>query len=188
MLESLFNKVAGFLCWILFSIKLQASCVEVSFNTIEGLLAYKVIKKRLQHRKPATLLKSLQHRCFPVNITKFLITPFLTKHLRWLVLSEPEKKFQKTKVSEGVCKGNSGLKWVHTIVFTENLWTDASHFVNYPGTEEAVTHRYCIKEVFKSSDVFRTLSNFYDETFPDSFFKGAFRTLPKLCDWAFLRK
>ena len=97
MLESLFNKVAGFLCWILFSIKLQASCVEVSFNTIEGLLAYKVIKKRLQHRKPATLLKSLQHRCFPVNITKFLITPFLTKHLRWLVLSEPEKKFQKTK-------------------------------------------------------------------------------------------
>ena len=160
------------------------------FNKIEGLLAYKVIKKRLQHRKPATLLKSLQHRCFPVNITKFLITPFLTKHLRWLVLSEPEKNFQKAKVSDvfrAYVKGT--VDWNGFIqLFQKNLWKDASHFVNYLGTEEAVTRRYCIKEVFKSNDVFRTLSNFCDETFPDSFFKGAFRTLPKLCDWAFLPK
>ena len=32
--------------------------------------------------RPATLLKKkLWHRCFPVNLTKFLRTPFLTEHL-----------------------------------------------------------------------------------------------------------
>ena len=29
---------------------------------------------------------SLQHRCFPVNFVKFLSAPFLTEHLRWLLL------------------------------------------------------------------------------------------------------
>ena len=28
----------------------------------------------------------LRHRCFPVNFVKFLRTPFLTEHLRWLLL------------------------------------------------------------------------------------------------------
>ena len=37
--------------------------------------------------KPATLLKKrLWHRCFSVNFAKFLRTPFLTEHLRWLLL------------------------------------------------------------------------------------------------------
>ena len=37
--------------------------------------------------RPATLLKKrLWHRCFTVNSTKFLRTPFLTEHLRWLLL------------------------------------------------------------------------------------------------------
>ena len=41
---------------------------------------------------PATLLKKrLWHRCFPVNFAKFLIAPFLTEHLRWLLLSFPLK-------------------------------------------------------------------------------------------------
>ena len=30
--------------------------------------------------------KKLWHRCFPVNLAKFLRTPFLTEHLRWLLL------------------------------------------------------------------------------------------------------
>ena len=35
----------------------------------------------------ATSLKNrLQHRCFPVNIAKFLGTAFFTEHLRWLLL------------------------------------------------------------------------------------------------------
>ena len=37
--------------------------------------------------KPITLLKKrLWHRCFPVNFAKFLRTPFLTEHIRWLLL------------------------------------------------------------------------------------------------------
>ena len=30
--------------------------------------------------------KNLWHRCFPVNFSKFLRTPFFTEHLRWLLL------------------------------------------------------------------------------------------------------
>ena len=36
--------------------------------------------------RPAHLLKKrLSHRCFPVNFAKFLRTPFLKEHLRWLL-------------------------------------------------------------------------------------------------------
>ena len=36
---------------------------------------------------PATLLKKrLWRRCFPMNFVKFLRTPFLIGHLRWLLL------------------------------------------------------------------------------------------------------
>ena len=37
---------------------------------------------------PATFLKKrLWHKCFPVNFTKFLRRPFLTEHIRWLLLN-----------------------------------------------------------------------------------------------------
>ena len=36
---------------------------------------------------PVSLLKKIPcYRCFPVNFAKFLRTPFLTKHLQWLLL------------------------------------------------------------------------------------------------------
>ena len=36
--------------------------------------------------RPATLLKKrLRHRCFPVNFTKSLGTPFFKEHFRWLL-------------------------------------------------------------------------------------------------------
>ena len=39
-----------------------------------------------------TLLKKrLWHRCFPVNFAKFLRRPFLTEHLRWLLLERVSK-------------------------------------------------------------------------------------------------
>ena len=41
--------------------------LESLFNKVAGLKVCNVIKK------------SLQHRCFPVNITKFLRTPILRK-------------------------------------------------------------------------------------------------------------
>ena len=51
----------------------ENTCAKVSF--LIKLQAYcNFIKKRLWHR------------CFPVNFAKFLRTPFLTKHLRWLLL------------------------------------------------------------------------------------------------------
>ena len=38
--------------------------------------------------QPATSLKKRHwYRCFPVNFSKFLRTPFLTEHLRWVLLS-----------------------------------------------------------------------------------------------------
>ena len=42
------------------------------------------------HRKTPVLeffKKRLQHRCFPVNIAKFLRTVFLMEHLRWQLLN-----------------------------------------------------------------------------------------------------
>ena len=37
---------------------------------------------------PGTFLKKgLWHKCFPVNFTKFLRRPFLTEHIRWLLLN-----------------------------------------------------------------------------------------------------
>ena len=33
------------------------------------------------------LKKKLWQKCFPVSSTKFLRTPFLTEHLRWLLLA-----------------------------------------------------------------------------------------------------
>ena len=51
------------LCWSLFLIQLQAQAQACKF-----------IRKRLQHR------------CFPVNIAKFLKTASFTEHLQWLLL------------------------------------------------------------------------------------------------------
>ena len=49
-------------------------CQRLFFNKVAGF-------------RPATLLKkSLWHGCFPLNFAKFLRTPFVTEHLRWLLL------------------------------------------------------------------------------------------------------
>ena len=49
-------------------------CQSLFFNKVPG-------------SRPATLLKKrIWHWCFPVNFAKFLRTPFLTEHLRWLLL------------------------------------------------------------------------------------------------------
>ena len=51
--------------------------------------------------RPATLFKKrLWHSCFPVNFAKFLRTPFLTGHLRWLLLYfvELRVKFHTSRI------------------------------------------------------------------------------------------
>ena len=45
------------------------------FNKVVGLQSCDFIKRRLQHR------------CFPVNIAKFLRTTFFIEHLWWLLLN-----------------------------------------------------------------------------------------------------
>ena len=51
-------------------------CQSLFFNKVAG------------RPLPATLLiKRLWRRCFPVDFTKFLRTPFLMEHLRWLLLN-----------------------------------------------------------------------------------------------------
>ena len=48
-------------------------CQSLFFNKVAGL-------------RLATLLRNkLRHKCFPVNFTKFLRTPFSIKHLWWLL-------------------------------------------------------------------------------------------------------
>ena len=48
-------------------------CQNLFFNKIAGL-------------RPVTLVtKKLWHRCFHINFAKFLRTPFLREHLRWLM-------------------------------------------------------------------------------------------------------
>ena len=50
------------------------TCVGVFFNNVAGLKACNFIKKWLQHM------------CVPAKFAKFLRTPFLRKHLQWLLL------------------------------------------------------------------------------------------------------
>ena len=60
--------------------------LEIPQNSQENTSAIVSFLIKLQ-AQPATLLKKrLWRRCFPVNFAKFLRTPFLTEHRRWLLL------------------------------------------------------------------------------------------------------
>ena len=51
-------------------------------NSLESTCARASILIKLA----CNFIKIETHRCFPVNFEKFLRTPFLTEHLRWLLL------------------------------------------------------------------------------------------------------
>ena len=61
--------------------------LEISQNSQESTWVRNSFLIKLQDLK-----KSLWHRCFHVNVAKFLRTPFLTEHLRWLLLKTFGKK------------------------------------------------------------------------------------------------
>ena len=63
------------LCWRLFLIKLQAFRKVAGLQTFNKVQVCNFIKRRFQHRY------------FPVNIAKFLSTPFFTEHHQWLLLA-----------------------------------------------------------------------------------------------------
>ena len=53
----------------------ENTCARVFFNKVAGLGPVTLLKKRLWHR------------CIPVNMVKFLRTPFLKEPLPWLLLN-----------------------------------------------------------------------------------------------------
>ena len=60
--------------------------LEIFQKSQENICSWVSFLIKLQGLRPATLLKRrLWHSCFPVNFAKFLITPFLTEHLRWVL-------------------------------------------------------------------------------------------------------
>ena len=64
--------------------------LESHFNKVAGLKACNFIKKRLEHR------------CFVVNIAKFIRTAFCMKHIRWLLLFLKDIHFQESKEKTSV--------------------------------------------------------------------------------------
>ena len=57
-------------------------------------------KRLCQSLFRATLLRRrVWHRCFSVNFAKFLRTPFLTEHLRWMLLAVLESVEQRVSVT-----------------------------------------------------------------------------------------
>ena len=54
--------------------------------------------------------KSLWHRCFPVNFAKFLRTPFLTEHLRWLF--QPILSFMYALIIKQMHNQVHNLRWL----------------------------------------------------------------------------
>ena len=65
-------------------------CWSFFFNNVAGPQGCNFIKKRLRHR------------CFPVNVAKFLRTRFFTEHLRWLL----QDLFSKWKTSFSVIQSD----------------------------------------------------------------------------------
>ena len=69
---------------------------------------------------PATFLKKrLWHNCFPVNFTKFLRRPFLTEHIRWLLLNfeNISKDFRSTVFQSFYRELYSELSYKPLIIF-----------------------------------------------------------------------
>ena len=84
----------------------ETPVLESLFNELAGLQACKFIKKKLQHR------------CFPVNIAKFLRAAFAIEFHQWLFL---EAMFQTFKTQRELAayslqtyKITGGTQWVFT--------------------------------------------------------------------------
>ena len=59
------------------------------------------------------LCQRLWHRCFLVNFTKFLRTPFFTEHLRWLLLKNDEYDYLQVCLYRWLPKVNAIYLRVH---------------------------------------------------------------------------
>ena len=69
-----------------------------------------VFNKVTGEARPVTLLKTwLWNKSFPMNFAKFLRTPFIIKHLRWLLLSI-EKSLLVLKIDGNLSQLKKDLK------------------------------------------------------------------------------
>ena len=95
--------------------------------------------------RPATLLKyRLWQRRFSVNFAKFLKTPFLTEHLRWLLLTTDlsMSEFKEPVIpcslnhyiyAYKICKNVTGFNMLSEICPMQSLLsTYVSHAGNFP--------------------------------------------------------
>ena len=74
-------------------------------NPLLLLLKKELHSRRFLQKQSSFLRKRLWHRCFPMNFAKFLRTPFLTEHLRWLLYISGVLKTDKSECcSLQVCK------------------------------------------------------------------------------------
>ena len=73
---------------------------------LESIWAFNVIEKRLQHR------------CFPMNVAKFLRTAFFIEHLWWLL---PETLIHRNLLSVAKVPISGSLENV-TVNFVKNIF------------------------------------------------------------------
>ena len=56
-------------------------------EAVTQMCSVKKVFLEISQNSQGDLYQNLWHRCFPVNFAKFLWIPFLTEHLRWLLLT-----------------------------------------------------------------------------------------------------
>ena len=107
----LFLHTASSLTLFLFSEAVAQRCsvkkafIEISQNSQENICARVSFLTKWQASGLQLYFKNgLWHRCFPVNFAKFLRTPFLTEHLRWLVPFSVKLKPTPIKIFSRGCQ------------------------------------------------------------------------------------
>ena len=93
----------------------ENTCVESCFNKVAGLKACDFIKKRLQHR------------CFSVNIARFIRKPILKNISEWLLLSRPFSRSELWELGDKYLKRwqYRGLNDLYNILtLCCELWTN----------------------------------------------------------------
>ena len=82
--NDVFSKYEQVLRCLRLSSYLLKKFLKEIFNFVCALFSVQKQPPELFYKKDVLIL---WHRCFPVNFAKFLRTPFLTEHIRWLLLS-----------------------------------------------------------------------------------------------------
>ena len=132
------------------SINRKTPVLESLFKEVAGLQACNFIKNRIQHR------------CFPVNITKFLRTPFFKEHLRWLLLKSILHKIQR----------NAELYLVSILLWINWIFLYKKHFYK----KLSLKNPHNLKKMLRKSPV----SNDWDALFKNADFSWSSLKVTKL--------